>query len=75
MFAFGTLLYEVIAREVPYDGLEPLDIKEKVCKGEQLRIPYGVDARLGSLINECRQVQSEKRPSFEKIVNVLDSML
>lgn len=47
VFAFGTLLYEVIAREVPYDGLEPLDIKEKVSKGEQLRCPYGVDPRVG----------------------------
>jgi len=47
LFAFGTLLYELVAREVPYDGLEPADIKAKVEKGEPLRTPYGVDQRLG----------------------------
>ena len=26
-FAFGTLLWELVWREVPYDGCEPQDIK------------------------------------------------
>ena len=26
VFAFGSLLWEIINREVPYDGLEPQDI-------------------------------------------------
>ena len=26
VFAFGTLLWELVAREVPFDGLEPADI-------------------------------------------------
>lgn len=30
VFAFGTLLWELVARDVPYEGLEPADIKEKV---------------------------------------------
>lgn len=30
VFAFGTLLWELVCREVPYDGLDPADIKEKV---------------------------------------------
>lgn len=47
IFAFGTLLFECVVREVAYDGLEAADIGAKVVKGEQLRIPYGTDARLG----------------------------
>ena len=47
IFAFGTLLFECCFREVPYDGLDPADIASKVIKGENLRIPYGTDARLG----------------------------
>lgn len=27
VFAFGTLLWEIFNREVPYDGLDPIDIK------------------------------------------------
>lgn len=30
VFAFGTLLWELVCREVPYDGLDPSDIKDKV---------------------------------------------
>jgi serine/threonine protein kinase len=75
IFAFGTLLFECFFREIPYDGLEAADISSKVVKGENLRIPYGTDARLGQIINDCRNVQSDKRPTFEKIVNILDSFL
>jgi len=71
VFAFGTMLWELIAREVPFDGLDPIDIRAKVEKGEQLRLPYGLDPRLGQLINDCRSTQSSSRPSFEKIVQVL----
>lgn len=34
VFAFGCLLWELVCREVPYDGLEPIDIKRMVEKNE-----------------------------------------
>jgi len=71
VFAFGCLLWELICREVPHDGLDPIDIRSKVEKGEPLRMPYGVDPRLGQLINDCRAVAPEKRPTFEQVVKVL----
>lgn len=45
VFAFGTLLWELIQREVPYDGLEAADIRAKVEKGEPLKLPYNMDPR------------------------------
>ena len=47
VFAYGTLLWELIVREVPYDGLDVSDIRSKVEKEEALKIPYGTDPRLG----------------------------
>ena len=32
IFALGTLIYEIYARDIPYNGLDPADIKEKVLK-------------------------------------------
>ena len=64
-----------MTREVVFDGLEPADIRSKVEKQEQLRVPFGVDQRIGQLINECRQVNPNSRPSFDKIVNILESFL
>lgn len=54
MFAFGALLWEIVMREVPFDGLEAADIRAKVEKGEQLKLPYNIDPRVGQLVNECR---------------------
>lgn len=54
VFAFGALLWELVAREVPYDGLDVVDIKAKVEKGEALKTPYGTDPRIAQLIADCR---------------------
>ena len=43
-----------MTREVPFDGLDPQDIRMKVEKGELLRTPYGIDPKIGQLINDCR---------------------
>ena len=46
VFAYGTLLWEIIERKVPFDGFEPGEIRAKVESGEQLRTNYGLDQRL-----------------------------
>lgn len=71
VFAFGTLLWELASREVPYDGLDPADIRAKVEKDEPLKVPYGTDPRIAQLINECRSANMQERPTFERIVEVL----
>ena len=40
---------------MPYDGLDPADIRAKVEKEEPLKPPYGTDPRLVQIINDCRQ--------------------
>lgn len=36
IFALGTLLYEIYTGEIPYFGLDPADIKEKIMKDSNL---------------------------------------
>ena len=64
VFAFGTLLWELVERKVPYDGFEAGEIRGKVEAGEPLRVNYGVDQRLQQLVVDCRAVQTAQRPSF-----------
>jgi hypothetical protein len=52
VFAFGTLLWELVAREVPYDGMEPVDIKEKVLAEEHLKLPFGTNKKVTTLIKD-----------------------
>ena len=51
-FAFGTLLWEIMNRDVPYDGLDPADIRAKVEKEELLKASG--NPTINQLINECR---------------------
>ena len=59
VFAFGCLMWEIINREVPYDGLDPSDISSKVIKGEKLKdhTIAQIDIRLSSLVESCRDVE------------------
>ena len=77
MFAFGCLLWEIINREVPNDGLDPQDIASKVIKGERLKdhALSQIDVRLADLVSTCRAVESNQRPSFKVIVEVLEDVI
>ena len=48
------MLWELLTRSVPYDGLEAADIRAKVEKEEPLKHPTGVDPKLAQVVNECR---------------------
>ena len=74
VFAYGALLWELLCREVPYDGLDPADIRAKVEKEESLKLPYGCDQRIGQLICDCRQVNTSNRPSFERIIEIFSQI-
>ena len=39
---------------MPYDGLDPVDIRAKVEKEEAVKLPYGTDPRLVYLEHESR---------------------
>ena len=46
VFAFGTMLWELVWREVPNDGLDPVDIRSFVEQGKQLKQNYDIDQRI-----------------------------
>ena len=68
IFAFGTLIWELVWREVPLDGYEPAEIKAKVESGEPLKANYGIDQRITQLINDCRSLSPADRPAFKEII-------
>jgi len=71
VFAFGTLLWEIVSRKIPYDGLDADLIRKKLEK-EGLPIPYNCPAEVANLINLCRSNAPEKRPTFDKIYEILE---
>ena len=75
IFAFGTLIWELVWREVPLDGFEPPEIKAKVESGEPLKVNYGTDPRITQLISDCRSAKPADRPDFRQIIEVLEDVL
>lgn len=75
MFAFGTMLWELATRLIPYDGWDAADIWEKVLSEEKLEIPYNVNKTVAQLINDCRKLDAKKRPTFSYIAGVLNGIV
>ena len=76
IFAFGTLIWEVMMQVTPYKGMEVLDIKNQVVNGYEIPIKRDrISSKMDLLINNCRSLKSEDRPTFVEIVKKLEGML
>jgi serine/threonine protein kinase len=70
IFAFGCIAWEIFAGEVPYDGLEGEDIAKRVLKGDKLP-SIKIPSRINEIVNQCRQVDPNARPSAEELYQSL----
>ena len=74
IFAFGTLMWEILARKVPYEGFDALQIKTIVSEGKDMPIPITqekIPDELFKLINKCRLLKYENRPDFPTVIQSL----
>jgi tRNA A-37 threonylcarbamoyl transferase component Bud32 len=74
IFAFGTLMWEILARKVPYEGFDALQIKTIVSEGKDMPIPITqekIPDELFKLINKCRLLKYENRPDFQTVIQSL----
>ncbi|CAD8047771.1 unnamed protein product [Paramecium primaurelia] len=70
LFAYGTLLWEIFAREIPWDCLEMQEIVQKAMKNEQLP-PRNVPKNILQLVNDLRSKDETKRPSMDIVIKQL----
>lgn len=49
IFALGTMLYEVYSGEIPYHGIDPADIKDKVLKDCNLPQKIGMKKSISQM--------------------------
>ncbi|XP_069081456.1 mitogen-activated protein kinase kinase kinase 20 isoform X1 [Pleurodeles waltl] len=75
-YSYGVVLWEMLTREVPFKGLEGLQVAWLVVeKNERLTIPSSCPASFAQLMRHCWDADSKKRPSFKQIIANLESML
>ncbi|MEE6489654.1 hypothetical protein FKM82_015637 [Ascaphus truei] len=74
-YSYGVVLWEMLTREVPFKGLEGLQVAWLVVeKHERLTIPSSCPRSFAELMRVCWEADSKKRPSFKQIISNLESM-
>jgi serine/threonine protein kinase len=72
VYSYGIILREMITLEKPYSGLNGMQIAfATVYQGVRPSLPEQCQPVLKSLCKNCWETSPSKRPSFEKILEVL----
>jgi len=71
VFALGVVLNEMFAREVPWDGYQPLDIKDKVVEGERPPVCKTMPTAAQSLLQRLWHQSTKLRPTSEEAASAL----
>lgn len=75
VFSFGILLWELIARKLPYFGMQPMQVGLAVVQqGMRPTIPEQCPQPLAQLMKACWNEIPERRPSFAQIQSILEEM-
>lgn len=76
VFAFGVLLFEIVARETPWKDVPNLLVAKKVVDGERMHPPQSVGfAKLCALMSACWTHEPSQRPSMQSVQRELRASL
>ena len=53
VFSFGVVIWEMVTRKQPWEGVNHLDLMKKVPSGERLEIPENCHPELRKIIQDC----------------------
>jgi len=76
VFAFATLVWQMVSHDRPYADCDVQSFYRRVCHaGERPKIPSGTPKELTVLLEQCWHVDSSKRPEFAQIIPRLKAVL
>uniref|UniRef100_A0A8C1HWE8 Mitogen-activated protein kinase kinase kinase 20 n=1 Tax=Cyprinus carpio carpio TaxID=630221 RepID=A0A8C1HWE8_CYPCA len=74
-YSYGVVLWEMLTREIPFKGLEGLQVAWLVVeKSERLTIPSSCPDSFACLMRSCWLTDPKDRPLFKHILSTLESM-
>jgi len=74
VFSFGVVIWEILTRQVPYQGLNAVEAAIQVAtQGLRLPIPEDSPPLLAELMRMCWRENADERPTFNEICEKLIS--
>uniref|UniRef100_A0A4W3IRY9 Protein kinase domain-containing protein n=1 Tax=Callorhinchus milii TaxID=7868 RepID=A0A4W3IRY9_CALMI len=74
-YSYGVVLWEMLTREIPFKGLEGLQVAWLVVeKNERLTIPSSCPVSFAELLRQSWVTDPKKRPSFKQVLGILEAM-
>eukprot|EP01101_Sappina_pedata_P013016 TRINITY_DN9327_c0_g1_i1.p1 TRINITY_DN9327_c0_g1~~TRINITY_DN9327_c0_g1_i1.p1 ORF type:complete len:1050 (-),score=229.93 TRINITY_DN9327_c0_g1_i1:59-3151(-) len=73
VYSYGVLLWELISRKIPFEGVPTMEIVDRVKQGERPDISQLAKGTLQSLIQDCWRQDPKGRPSFSGITKRLST--
>jgi len=75
VFSYGIILWEMLTRECPYEGMSPIQCALSVLnENRRPEIPEWCPQPFRALIKDCVEKDPKLRPSFPQILVALDAM-
>ncbi|XP_076329625.1 focal adhesion kinase 1-like isoform X4 [Tachypleus tridentatus] len=76
VWMFGVCMWEILMMGIkPFQGVKNNDVIGRIENGERLPLPPNCPPRLYSLMSQCWSYEPSKRPSFQKVKQVLSEIL
>jgi len=78
VYSFGVIMWEVITRECPFEGMNQIQVAMRVLnEGRTVEVPEWCrmgSPRVAGIVEGCLENDPRKRPSFEEILRVLEDV-
>ncbi|KAH3831342.1 uncharacterized protein LOC127880025 [Dreissena polymorpha] len=74
VYSFAIILWEMLTRNIPYEGTSVFKVLERVRKNKRPEIPASTPEGLTHLISICWDPNPAKRPQFKEILQILENL-
>lgn len=75
VWAFGIMMWEALAVDIPFANLDAPEIREKVLRGQMLQMPASAPSDLHSIIRSCWTADRNTRPPMSEVVSLLQNSI
>ena len=74
VWSWAVTVWECLTREAPFSPLDNVNVIMAVTSGQRLPVPARCSPKFAKLMHNCWEKDPNKRPTFEYILSVVDSL-